>query len=103
VFGQIAVDDCQNMGTILLRIESIAHCLTRCRIYEKLYLDPQINTHIIDAAGILEDTLTKLYASILTYLARANRLFTENTAGGTTAASFNLFGKCIDAHLLISS
>jgi hypothetical protein len=90
MFGQIAVDDCQNVGAILHRIESIAHCLTRCRIYEKLYLDPQITTHIPDAAGILEDTLTKLYASILTYLARANRHFTENAAGGSTHASLNL-------------
>jgi|SRR5579862_2367606 len=77
------------MGAILLGIESITHCLARCRIYERLYLNPQIRQHVLDEARILQSSLTQLYANILVYLAYANRTFTENTIGRPPRALLN--------------
>jgi hypothetical protein len=74
------VDDAESMGTVLAGIELITHCMTRCLIYERLYIKPEIRGQILDEATILESSLKTLYTKILVYLSEACLTFAKNTA-----------------------
>lgn len=68
------------MGEILTRIESIAHCLLRCRIYENHYFDPKVAAGM-PSLELLKNSMVELYTMVLTYVATANRVLERNTLG----------------------
>lgn len=74
------MDDANSMGAILTGIESITHRMTRCLIYERLYVDPEMVWQISDASKLLESSLKTLYTKVLVYLSEACLSFTKNTA-----------------------
>lgn len=74
--SQLAVDDGEKMGSILVAMERIAVVIDRCAIYEKIYFGQNLQL----TQG-LEKALVLLYAAVLTYVAWAIRFFTQNTAG----------------------
>lgn len=85
---QLAVDDNQNMGSILGGLEMIAVLINRCTIYEKLYLGIGF---ILDSAKNLEKALALLYSAILRYLARATQFYAQRTAGTYNSYSYMYF------------
>jgi hypothetical protein len=58
-------------------VETIARIVTRCREFERLYLQGMK----LELELMLEEALTRLYAEILTNLARAVRFFGEKSMG----------------------
>lgn len=62
--------------------------MARCLVYEKLYLDPHIAAQIPETADLLKDSLVALYASILTFLARASEVLTANTLNRIVGSIF---------------
>lgn len=80
MFSQVAEDDSEKMGLVLVAIERVGMVLARCAIFEKLYFGGNLTL----TQG-LEKSLVLLYAAVLTYLARAIRYFTHNTAGKSFA------------------
>ena len=73
---QIAVDDSEKMGEMLVALERIALLIDRCALYETLYLGEDLK-----AAKGLEKALTGLYAAILCYLTRAKQVYSQSTGG----------------------
>ncbi|OJJ06515.1 hypothetical protein ASPVEDRAFT_327326 [Aspergillus versicolor CBS 583.65] len=72
---QIAINDFAKFDFVVEAAERISRMTSRYRIIEKLYL-----RRASEATGQLEQALVTLYATTLTYLAKAKRYFEENTA-----------------------
>jgi hypothetical protein len=74
---QIVVADEENMGAVLIGIETVTKLLVRCTVYEELYLkpDPKLSNH-----SNLEETLLGLYAAVLECLAEAKRYLQKSSA-----------------------
>ncbi|KAF8253214.1 hypothetical protein K440DRAFT_657719 [Wilcoxina mikolae CBS 423.85] len=87
---QVAVNDKETMGTVLIGVEKIAHLLVRCTAYEELYLRvvPKVTTHLN-----LEETLTELYTAVLEFLAGAKRYFESGPAVGLLSGMLDASGK----------
>ncbi|KAL8992531.1 MAG: hypothetical protein Q9169_007030 [Polycauliona sp. 2 TL-2023] len=69
-----------------LRLETVAHCITRYAIFEQVYA--QRNT---TASSELESALTALYAELLTFLAKAKRYFQTPTASRMLKSALTAF------------
>lgn len=79
------------MGLILIGLEQVACLVTRCRVYERLYLDniePQKLIHA-DVMKQLSQVTVQLYAKLLSFLAYYIRLMNKNTVGKALHAFLN--------------
>ena len=72
---QIAVGDFAKYGFVVEGAEYIARAISRYTIFEELYLSRSGK-----ASQELKESIIRLYATILTYLAKAKCYFDENTA-----------------------
>ncbi|KAF8542721.1 hypothetical protein BDD12DRAFT_907784 [Trichophaea hybrida] len=80
---RVAVSDSQKRGALLVGIETIANVITRCTIYEPLYLG---GSKVTDG---LEETLVALYSAALVYLVKAKSYFCQNFGKRVVSAFFN--------------
>ncbi|KAL8946442.1 MAG: hypothetical protein Q9222_007163 [Ikaeria aurantiellina] len=71
---QVSVNDVQTFGAMAESLELMARHITRCQLYEKLYLNHPSVTHLE-----LEEALLRLYTAILTYLVRARHYYSKST------------------------
>jgi hypothetical protein len=72
----VTLGDIQNFASLITDLELIAFLLSRCSIYEKLYVGNQAGT-----LGPLHEALVHLYAEILTFLATSITYFDKPTGG----------------------
>lgn len=83
---KVAISEQQQMETLLRGLDTILYLINQCEIYEILYIrDPQP----VKALEYLESALVELYAVILRFLAKANRLFGKNTPSRALHAFLN--------------
>ena len=69
-----AVNDKKVLGETIANLETVSHLITRYAILEELYLERS------SAARVqLEDMVVRLYAEVLTYLAKAKKYFQSPT------------------------
>ncbi|KAF8250039.1 hypothetical protein K440DRAFT_659994, partial [Wilcoxina mikolae CBS 423.85] len=104
---QVAVEDRENMAAIIIGTERVSNLLARCIIFGDLYLDRQLSCE-----GILEESLTALYSSILTFFGLALRYFDRNFRAvrslfdtvdfGNTVDTLDKLMKEVDAHVDIA-
>lgn len=73
-FLQLAVDNVTTFGVMVEGMEHIANIITRFAILEDLYLG--VNLKVTDP---LKNSLTRLYAKILGYLAKASNYYSSST------------------------
>ncbi|KAL8934772.1 MAG: hypothetical protein Q9216_005740 [Gyalolechia sp. 2 TL-2023] len=71
---QLSVNDVQIFSAVADGLETVSGYITRCTLYEHLYLSKPSS-----ARAELELTLLRLYTAILTYLARARRHYDKGT------------------------
>ena len=76
-YGQSVVADSQQRGHLLIGLEQVTNLISRCRVYEILYLD---DTQLGQALVNLQAALIALYAAMLRFLATANLDYDKNTA-----------------------
>ena len=69
-----AVNDKRVLGETIANLEAVSHLITRYAILDELYL--QRNSAARDK---LEETVVRLYAEVLTYLAKAKNYFQSPT------------------------
>ncbi|PGH08637.1 hypothetical protein GX51_01157 [Blastomyces parvus] len=80
---QAAVAESEQMGALLVAVETVTYLVGRCTVYESLYqprntpAEPLENFHA---------ALVELYAAVLHLLALSHRLFSKNTATRTLHA-----------------
>ncbi|KLJ12837.1 hypothetical protein EMPG_12155 [Blastomyces silverae] len=80
---QAAVAESEQMGALLVAVETVTYLVGRCTVYESLYqprntpAEPLKNFHA---------ALVELYAAVLQLLALSHRLFSKNTATRTLHA-----------------
>jgi hypothetical protein len=77
-FEEMAVSESQQMGALLIGVEKVTYLISRCKIYEFLYLhDKQSRPVVVENLELenLKLGLIELYAVILQFLAKANRLY----------------------------
>ena len=67
---EVAVNDRKAFGKTVENLEAVSHLITRYAILEELYLH-----RISTARDKLEDMVVRLYAEILTFLARVRKYF----------------------------
>lgn len=95
---QIAVSDMIKFGFVVEGAEKIARMISRYAIFEEIYLQRTSR-----ARGELQDTLVRLYATILLYLSKAKAFFGQNSAKRMLEAvivsqeEFNNLGASMDA------
>jgi hypothetical protein len=68
------------MGLLLIGLEQVVCLITRCKVYEQLYLDniePQENIHV-DVMKELSQQTVRLYRKLLSFLAHYVRLVNKN-------------------------
>ncbi|KAF8249261.1 ankyrin [Wilcoxina mikolae CBS 423.85] len=75
--------DSQKRGALLVGIEAIGNAVTRCTIYESLYLG---GAKVTDG---LEGALVALYSAALVYLAKAKSYFCQNPGKRIVSAFFD--------------
>jgi ankyrin repeat domain-containing protein 50 len=88
---KIATSGKEQMGALLLGLNKVLYLIDRCRIYEILYIHrPQAKDHM-EALALknLTSALVELYAVILQFVAKANRVFEKNTALRVLSAFLN--------------
>ncbi|KAK8876902.1 ankyrin 1 [Apiospora arundinis] len=83
---QAAVSDIEVSGTLLSDLESIAHIISRYREFEGLHIQGAKS----ETELMLEKTLIRLYGEILTYLARAVRIFQERSTTRLLKSPFRM-------------
>ncbi|KAI9787365.1 MAG: hypothetical protein M1816_007651 [Peltula sp. TS41687] len=83
---QSLVAESQQMGDLLVGVEKVTYLVSRCKIYETLYV---YSTNPSQALANLRTALVELYATILRFLALANRLYDKNTFTRTFYAVLN--------------
>lgn len=75
---EMAVAESQQMGALLIGVEKVTYLINRCKIYEILYLHGEQSRPVVVENLELENlklALVELYAIILQFLAKANRLY----------------------------
>lgn len=82
---QIAVNDRRVFGEMVESLETVSHIITRYAILEELYL-----CRNSAARDKLEDMVVRLYAEILTFLAKAKKYFQRSTKSKKLIFSYNL-------------
>lgn len=82
---QITIAGDEQMGALLAGIEKVAYLLSRCKVYELLYLQkmPPDQEDSKQATQNLRVTMVSLYAGILGFLAKASMLYSKGTIGRT--------------------
>lgn len=83
---QSAVANSQQMGDLLIGTEKATYLISRCKIYERLYIHGASPGEVLNN---LQSALVALYAEILRFLATANRLYNKNTASRALHASLS--------------
>jgi hypothetical protein len=69
------LSDSQRLSAVFEGIEMITNIIARYGIFEELYLQETSK-----ASDLLGQSIIKLYASVLTYLAQVKRYYAQNTA-----------------------
>ncbi|KAI4129777.1 MAG: hypothetical protein LQ338_002087 [Usnochroma carphineum] len=80
-FLQLSVNDLQTFGAMAEGLETVSSHITRCALYEQLYLSRPSKVR-----PDLELILLRFYTAILTYLARARRYYAKSTLRRLTAS-----------------
>jgi len=83
------VADSQQMGALLIGLDTITNFINRCRIYEILYLSDRHAEkagQVSQACLNLEVALVKLYATMLQFLASSNVLYDSNVGARVVCA-----------------
>src|SRR5271163_2106155 len=86
---KMAVAERQQMGALLIGVERVTYLISRCRIYENLYLYSKqsgqavahlepAETSAEPAVANLKSALVALYAAMLRFLAMAIRLYEKS-------------------------
>ncbi|KAJ4856183.1 ankyrin repeat domain-containing protein [Trichoderma breve] len=78
--SQVVTRDQSQMGLVLIGLEQVACLITRCKVYEQLYLDniePQKMVHV-NVMKSLSQVIVQLYAKLLSFLAHYIRLMNKN-------------------------
>ena len=88
---QVAMSDINQFKCVADGAEAIAHSITRCAILENLYLNGLEPT--TKSVQVLEETLVRLYVSVLIYIARAKQYFEQRTLSVSHRHSSLLFGE----------
>ncbi|KAL8691858.1 MAG: hypothetical protein Q9218_003002 [Villophora microphyllina] len=83
-FLQLSINDVQIFGAMAEGLEMVSSHITRCHLYEQLYLS---QTSIVRPE--LERALLRLYTALLTYLARARQYYAKSTLGRVGASLLN--------------
>ena len=73
---QVAIDDVQAFGAITVSLETLARVMVRCAKVEELHLQKALLVE-----GNLEEALSRLYADVLTSLAKAVKYFQKSSGG----------------------
>ena len=84
VILQASINDVQTFGAMAEGLEQVSRSITGCCIIEQLYLK-QTST----ANENLQDSLVKLYAAILEYLASAIKYYSRGTVGKVSYQGLN--------------
>jgi len=79
---KIVVSDVQKFDFVVEGAERIARCISRFAIFENVYLHPSHTT--TESSKALEEAMTRLYASIFVYLARAKQYYEQSTASASS-------------------
>lgn len=89
--NQITVAESQQMGALLIGIEKIAPIISRCQIYETLYLNGMQSEQEEwkAATASLTLALVGLYATMLRFLARAIRTYNQGTTSRALHATLS--------------
>ena len=87
---QVSINDSEQMGALLAGLEKVAYLLSRCKVYELLYLqgkpsDQEDSTWALDN---LKETMVSLYAAVLRFLAKAIMLYDKRTLSRTFHGTF---------------
>ncbi len=90
---QLSVNDMQIFGAMAEGLETVTCEITRCHLYEQLYLSRSSS-----ARNDLESLLLRHYAGLLTYLATAMRYYAKSTLR-RLGASFFETSESVDACL----
>lgn len=90
---QIAVAERDHMENLLIGVERSVNIISRCRVYEILYLDGNQPGETENAAKrafkSLEAALIKLYTAVLRFLAKACRAFGKSGLRRAWVSFFN--------------
>ena len=79
------MNDRRALGETIENLEAVSHLITRYAILEELYL--QRNSATRDQ---LEANVVRLYAEVLTYLAKARKYFQSSVKGKKSSLSILL-------------
>lgn len=89
------MSDVSSLAFIIEDAEMIAELITRCAIFEKVYLK-----RISGSTFNLRQNLTKLYETIILYLSEARKFFGQNSVSmSLTNSKFQSISKRRRAHL----
>lgn len=88
---QITVAETQQMSALFTGVEKITSLISRCQIYEALYLrrEQSEQEQWKLAVKVFTSALTNLYATMLSFLASAIRAYKRGTLGRTLSAILN--------------
>lgn len=79
---QVVVNDKKTFGETIENLEAVSHLITRYAILEELYLQ-----RISRARDKLEEMVVRLYAEILTFLAKVRKYFQSSAKSKTSTHS----------------
>lgn len=87
----MSIAECHQMGALLTGIEKTTYLISRCRIYEALYLsiDQSEREEGKTAISNLTLALVNLYATLLNFLSGAIRAYNQNVGSRTLSAILN--------------
>jgi len=83
----VAVAEKEQMAALLAGLEKVANLISRCSVYEALFLQ---HTHKGQAAVNLEKGLISLYVAMLRFIATACKLYSNTTASRMLRGALNL-------------
>lgn len=84
---QVAVNDKKTFEELIESLEAVSHLITRYAIFEELYL--QLESA---ARHELEDMIVRLYAEVLTFLAKARRYLQSSATSKKSTRTIHLCG-----------
>ena len=84
---QVAVNDKKTFEELIESLEAVSHLITRYAIFEELYLQRESA-----ARYELEDMIVRLYAEVLTFLAKARKYLQSSSTSKESSRTIHLFG-----------
>ena len=84
---QVAVNDKKTFEEMIESLEAVSHLITRYAIFEELYLQRESA-----ARHELEDMIVRLYAEVLTFLAKARKYLQGSSTSKKLTRTIHLFG-----------